>query len=220
MQERTIICTADGSSTIALQGNITYHSIYGAVQESMHVFINAGLKPMLGQYNCINIFELGLGTGLNALLTATEAIKTRQQIAYTCIEKFPLSQAEYNAFPIPQVSDDASDFFHTIHQCDWQQKIQIHPFFVFEKILDDLQTFSFNQQYHLIFFDAFDPVFQPAVWTEAIFKKMYDNLFSNGVLVTYSSKGIVRRALQAVGFTVEKLQGPPGKREIIRATKQ
>jgi len=219
MQQRSIITTADGSATIALPNNITYHSTFGALQESRHIFIQTGLTPLLCSHPTIHIFEMGFGTGLNALLSAAEAMKNRCSIAYTTVEKFPLTQHEVQQFPVPFQDEVLQQLFYQMHQCEWNKASQLHPFFNFKKIEDDLLNIRLPQQFHLIYFDAFDPSFQPELWTVSVFSKLYNALLPDGVLVTYCSKGTVRRDMQAAGFTVTKLKGPPGKREIIRATR-
>lgn len=205
--------------------NVTYHSIHGAVQESMYVFIRSGLNYFIQHYNSsahetINIFEVGFGTGLNALLSLEQAALLNRKIFYQTIEPFPLSMEEILQLNYSSLFNEAlKESFITMHACDWNKVIQMHSLFSFEKIKTTLQQFETQQQFHVICFDAFDPVAQPELWTEAIFKKMFDMLFNNGILVTYCSKGAVQRAMKAAGFSIEKLKGPPGKREIIRAVK-
>jgi tRNA U34 5-methylaminomethyl-2-thiouridine-forming methyltransferase MnmC len=224
--ERIIQLTEDGSHTVSLPAmNVTYHSKHGAVQESMHVFINAGLIYSIQNIASpvdepIKVFEVGFGTGLNALLSLREAILLNKHVSYQTIELSPLSNAEilqlnYSSF----LDEDMSRSFIAMHTCVWNKPVLLHPLFSFEKIQADLQQFKAHQQFHLVYFDAFDPVAQPELWTEFIFKKMFDMLFENGILVTYCSKGAVQRAMKAAGFRIEKLKGPPGKREIIRAVK-
>ena len=221
---RIIQLTEDGSHTIAVpELNITYHSKHGAIQESMHVFIKDGLQFLLnlpGKSETINIFEVGFGTGLNAWLSLNEAIKHNQKIFYQTIEPYPLLIDEAEKLNYPSIFNiDLKKYFLQLHACEWNKEILIHPLFLFEKISISLQNFKTNEKFHLIYFDAFDPGVQPDLWTENIFRKMYDMLYTNGILVTYCSKGVARRAMQVAGFSVEKLIGPPGKREIVRAIK-
>jgi tRNA U34 5-methylaminomethyl-2-thiouridine-forming methyltransferase MnmC len=224
--DRILQLTEDGSHTIAIPAmNVTYHSRHGAVQESMHVFIQSGLqyfinnnKPFFNE--AIQIFEQGFGTGLNALLSLHEAIQTDQKISYHTIEPYRVSAGEAAQLNYADIiNKDLKEYFYQLHTCEWNNEVVIHPLFTFKKINTILQQFETTRQFHLIYFDAFDPGAQPELWTEPIFKKMHNLLHPNGMLVTYSSKGMVQRALKAAGFTVKKLKGPPGKREIISAIK-
>jgi tRNA U34 5-methylaminomethyl-2-thiouridine-forming methyltransferase MnmC len=223
---RIIQLTEDGSHTIAIPSmNVTYHSKHGAVQESMHVFIRSGLiyfiqNSGLPVDKTINIFEVGFGTGLNALLSLEQSVLLNRKIFYQTIEAFPLSTEEIVQLNYPSLlNEDLKQNFIALHTCAWNTIVQLHPLFAFKKIQITLEQFETKQQFHIIYFDAFDPVAQPELWTETAFKKMFDMLFNKGILVTYCSKGAVQRAMKAAGFSVEKLKGPPGKREIIRATK-
>lgn len=222
---RIIQLTEDGSHTIAVpELNTTYHSKHGAIQESMHVFIKHGLhfllKSLTAKTETINVFEVGFGTGLNVWLSLNEAIEHDKKIFYQTIEPYPLSidEAEKLNYPLT-INKDLQKYFFQLHTCEWNKEILIHPLFLFEKLNVSLQNFTTSKKFHLIYFDAFDANAQPEMWTENIFRKMFDILYSNGILVTYCSKGIVRRAMQVAGFNVEKLIGPPGKREIVRAVK-
>jgi len=224
--KRIIQLTEDGSHTILIpEINVTYHSKFGAIQESKHVFIKEGLQYLLNadlfkKDDVLNIFEVGFGTGLNAWLSLSEAIRLNRKINYCAVEPFPLSIEEAEKLNYASFADkDLQKYFWQLHQCEWNEEILIHPLFLFEKINIQLQNFSTSKKFHLIYFDAFDPNTQPELWTENVFKKMFDILYSNGILVTYCSKGIVRRAMQATGFSVEKLKGPPHKREMVRAVK-
>lgn len=220
--ERMIQVTADGSHTIAIPAmQVTYHSIHGAIQESMHVFIEAGLKPLLNIYETIHIFEMGFGTGLNALLSLQHAIQYEQKIYYYAIELFPLQTHEYTSlnYGAQFQSNLLQRYFMQIHESAWEKDIAIHPLFTLHKTNQSLLHFSTNQPFDLIYFDAFAPKPQPELWTQEVFEKMFHLLCENGILVTYCSKGDVQRAMIAAGFTVEKLPGPPGKREMIRGSK-
>ncbi len=223
---RIIQLTGDGSHTISIpELNITYHSKHGAIQESMHVFIKEGLQNLLSKNlfdedETFNIFEVGFGTGLNAFLSLHEAILQSRRIFYQCIEPSPLSIDEAKKLNYSSaLNSQLEKYFLQLHECRWHKEVLIQPLFLFEKFKTHLQDFSTHKKFHLIYFDAFDPNAQPEMWTENIFKKMFDMLYANGMLVTYCSKGIVRRAMQAAGFSVEKLKGPAGKREIVRAIK-
>jgi tRNA U34 5-methylaminomethyl-2-thiouridine-forming methyltransferase MnmC len=211
---KQLLITEDGSSTIAIpEMHVTYRSTHGAVMESNHVFIEAGLKRLILQKEIIHIFEMGFGTGLNTLLTIEHALFYRQNINYQTIEINPLSLNEIAELNYSQKS------FLPIHECPWDKEVVINEYFTFHKIHGSLLNYSANKSFHLIYFDAFDPNTQPELWTVTVFEKMYKMLATNGVLVTYSSKGTVRRAMKKVGFIVDKIPGPPGKREMIRAIK-
>lgn len=214
--ERQVQITADGSSTIAIPAmQVTYHSKHGAVQESNHVFIQAGLEWIIKQkHKHIRIFEMGFGTGLNALLTA-EYIQTKDiSIDYYSAEAYPLSIAEYTSLNYPN-----QVMLQQLHQAPWNQPTAITKNFTLCKLLTGLENCSINEQVELIYYDAFAPSAQPELWTEAIFAKLYHLTAPGGILVTYCSKGDVRRAMQAAGWTVTKIPGPPGKREMVRAHK-
>jgi len=161
---------------------------------------------------------MGLGTGLNAFLTAIEAEEKRIRIQYTAVEKFPIHPAEVKLLNYPEVLGHA-DLFQKIHDSKWNEPIRINEYFTLEKLETDLLNFSSSQCFNLIYYDAFAPNAQPELWAKEVFKKVFSMLEPGGVLVTYCSKGDVRRAMTAAGFTVKKLPGPPGKREILRALK-
>ena len=210
--------------------NVTYHSSHGAIQESMHVFIQAGLR----HYNAtkpIRIFEMGFGTGLNTLLTLIETEKNDFPIHYTTIELFPLQAQEardLNYCSLLQ-REDLQPFFEQLHVSEWEKDIPIGNYLVLHKLntnLTDLDPLillkppePFNSLIDLVFYDAFAPSAQPELWTTPVFKKLYDLLIPGGMLLTYCSKGDVRRSMQTAGFLVEKIPGPRGKREMVRATK-
>ena len=222
--EQKIIYTHDGSHTISIPGlKVTYHSIHGAIGESRHVFIEAGLygSAPSGQPGPFRIFEMGFGTGLNALLTLIEAEKGNQKIYYETAEPFPLEDEQIKSLNYcDQLGrGDLQKIFEQLHNCEWEKEIKITEAFYLHKTIQPLQDFKTSSRKKLIYFDAFAPNAQPGLWTEEIFKKMFSILEPQGILVTYCSKGIVRRAMQAAGFAVEKLPGPPGKKEIVRATK-
>ena len=219
--ERKIIKTGDGSHSIELPQLVaTYHSIHGAIQESKHVFIEAGLNLFLNHADlqALTIFEMGLGTGLNAFLTAIEATKHKIHIHYTAVEQFPISPDDAGALNYPHYLQN-QDAFIKIHESNWEEYIQISKFFSLRKVKTSFVDLYSNEKFHLIYYDAFAPNTQPELWTKEIFEKLLDMLQPNGVLVTYCSKGNVRRAMMAAGFTVKKLPGPPGKREILKAIK-
>jgi tRNA U34 5-methylaminomethyl-2-thiouridine-forming methyltransferase MnmC len=216
--KRIVQDTADGSPTIAIPDmQVTYHSRYGAVQESRHVFIQAGLEPLLKEYELLRIFEMGYGTGLNALLTLEQAILQEQAVYYQAVEKYPLNGDELKELEYKQILQPEN--FTALHQCNWDEPVALHPLFTLYKSHISLQEFKANTPFHLIYYDAFAPAAQPELWTLQIFGQLYAMLANGGILVTYCSKGDVRRNMLAAGFEVEKLVGPPGKREMLRATK-
>lgn len=219
---RKIIITEDGSNTISIADkNITYHSKHGAIQESTHVFINAGLNYFItnnpSQQN-IQIFEMGFGTGLNALLTLREAAYQNKKIIYTAIELTPITASEAAILNYGKMISMEADFLK-LHEALWDENQIINENFFLHKIKDSLMNYAANQLFNIIYFDAFAPDDQPELWTETIIKKLYDMLLPNGILVTYCSKGDVKRTMKKLGFTVKRLQGPPGKWHMVRATK-
>ena len=219
--ERVIIQTADGSSSVSVLGlNVFYHSKYGAIQESQHVYIEAGLHHLLNTSTTkhLNLFEMGFGTGLNCFLTAIEAMNKNVSIHYTAVEAYPLSEEEWRQLNYTG-SLDHDELFSAIHLAAWNKDVVIHQNFTLNKINIDLVNFSTSRPYHLIYYDAFAPAAQPGLWTKEIFEKLYGMMIPGGILVTYCSKGDVKRAMLAAGFSVEKLQGPQGKREMLRALK-
>ena len=217
--KRRIVETADGSRTILLEDwQEQYHSMHGAIGEAYHVFINCGLFEV--PVRDISILEVGFGTGLNAIITLLEAQKKDLNVRYTGLEAYPVDQEELNQLNYVDLLDpELSNAFNAIHEVSWNEKHAITPIFSLTKLPVDFRDFSATPSYNLIYFDAFGPRVQPELWTVEIFKAMFDALLPGGILVTYSAKGSVRRAMQQAGFTVEKLPGPPGKREMLRAVK-
>jgi tRNA U34 5-methylaminomethyl-2-thiouridine-forming methyltransferase MnmC len=223
MMQREIIITRDGSHSIGFsRNNTTYHSRHGAIQESKHVYIETGLNRLLNQKPCIRVFEMGFGTGLNALLALISAEGAHQHIYYETIEPYPLGKEFFEKLNYPGElhREDLKTVFQQLHQCSWDKEISVSSFFTFKKIRTSLQDLVFTKSCELVFYDAFAPQTQPELWTEAIFNKLYAALVRDGLLVTYCSKGDVQRALKTAGFTLEKLPGPLYKREILRATKK
>ena len=219
--QRTLILTGDGSHTISMpELNVTYHSIHGAIQESKHVFIEAGLKSLLPvEGTALNVFEMGFGTGLNALLTIIESERLQRKIYYETVEQFPVDTGEVRSLNYCEQLDreDLQPIFEQLHSCEWEKKVNITENFGFNKSRTNLLNLETSETFELIYFDAFAPNTQPELWTNEIFEKMFAMLEPGGILVTYCSKGDVRRAMQAAGFIVEKLPGPRGKREMTRA---
>lgn len=215
--KREIIITSDGSSTIHLPDwNEQYHSKNGSINETYHVFINSGLKQVKTEE--VSILEIGFGTGLNCFITY---LASKRKIDYVGVEAYPVTAEEVKKMNFISVleAEKESDMFDKIHDVSWDEKHQISDRFSLLKRKQFFEDIEDKDVFNLIYFDAFGARVQPQLWTEEIFKKMFDALKVDGVLVTYSAKGSVRRAMQAVGFMVERLPGPPGKREMLRATK-
>lgn len=220
--KREFLETGDGSVTIHLPDwNEQYHSKHGALNEALHVFIETGFNHVLQQELLpqLHVLEIGFGTGLNALLTLLSAGNHEQKVKYRAIEAYPVSLDEVSKLNYAELLKCSSEIFNGMHEVSWGKNHQITDYFSLYKEEQFFSEISAEQEFHLIYFDAFGARVQPELWTEAIFKIMHQALMPKGVLVTYSAKGSVRRAMQAVGFTVERLPGPPGKREMLRATK-
>jgi tRNA U34 5-methylaminomethyl-2-thiouridine-forming methyltransferase MnmC len=217
--QKFIQLTEDGSHTIGIPDlGVTYHSIHGAIAESVHVFMEAGLDYLLKEENLteLNILEMGFGTGLNVLLSLQWNRKNNIPIHYTTIESDPLNPDEYSILNYGNFLQLGQEL-QVLHKAAWEQPIKINDRFNFEKVRVDLREFETIEKFHCVFFDAFSPNQQPELWTSEIFKKIYNMLLPSGILVTYCSKSIVRRALQEAGFQVSKIPGPRGKREMVRA---
>jgi tRNA U34 5-methylaminomethyl-2-thiouridine-forming methyltransferase MnmC len=201
--KRIIQLTDDGSQTINVaETNITYHSTYGAIQESMHVFINAGLQPLLNTKNELHIFEMGFGTGLNVLLTLQEAIQHKQKIYYNAIDLLPLEKEIYEQldYTTQLNNQDLQTYFSKLHSCNWEEEVCIHPLFTFYKSLTSLMDFSTPKQFDLIYFDAFDPAAQPELWTETIFHKLFSMLVPDGVLDYLFKQGQCKKSYAGSWF--------------------
>ena len=210
----------DGSHTpISEIFQVTYHSIHGAITESNVVFIDAGLNFLLkNNYSSISIFEMGFGTGLNALLTYIWAEKNQVNVDYHTIEAYPVSKDISDQLNYGEILG-YQEILYQLHKCDWEIEINFSPYFSFCKYHQELENFDLKSKYDLVFFDAFSPASQPQLWETPILGKMYDILNYNGVLVSYCAQGAFKRNLKMVGFRVEAIPGPPGKREMTRAIK-
>lgn len=218
--EREIIRTKDGSTTIHIKDwDECYHSKHGAIQEAQHVFIKNGLA--LYQNQSVSILEIGFGTGLNAFITYLESKKLDLEINYVGVEAYPVSISELSAMNYVSElnADDKNAIFNLFHESNWEEKVIIDPFFTITKRQQFFEEITDCEKYDLIYFDAFGYRVQPDLWSTSIFKKMHTALRPGGKLVTYAARGVVKRSMIEVGFTVEKLPGPPGKREMFRATK-
>ena len=212
--------TADGSYTLYVpELDEHYHSIKGALTESQHIFIDMGLKH--SSVNSPKILEIGLGTGLNCILTLLEAEESQRHIHYTGIERYPLNEEIIRKLDYPSmIGNKHEDRYLAIHQTPWEEDIHLSPWFTLHKIEGDFTHYTFENKYDIIYFDAFAPEKQPEMWEQSLFDNLYNVLNEGGILTTYCAKGVVRRMLQTAGFKVERLPGPPGgKREILRATK-
>lgn len=218
--ERSLKMTEDGSHTIFVKGlDEPYHSTHGALQESMHVFIRQGLHTL--NQPSVRILELGFGTGLNALLTLAESIPLELDIYYHAVEKYPLKESEYSLLNFEKlVKQSPSGTLYRMHSCRWSEAIQISDRFTLFKEEADFRSMNPPPHINLIYFDAFSPDKQPGLWKEDVIESISSVTEPGGVLVTYSSKGLVRRTLTSCGFDVQKVEGPPGKREMIRAIKR
>lgn len=217
----TLEPTADGSNTLYVpELNEHYHSVKGALTESAHIFIQMGLNH--AQAANPRVLEIGFGTGLNAFLTLLEAEKNQRAIHFTSIERFPLSEDIVRKLSYPEtIAPEECEKFYALHTAPWNQEVKISPYFTLHKIEGDFTHFSFSEYYDVVYFDAFAPEKQPEMWSQPLFDNLYRQMNPDGILTTYCAKGVVRRMLQAAGFTVERLPGPPGgKREILRATKE
>lgn len=231
MLERKLISTDDGSATIFIpEWNESYHSKHGAVQEAIHVFIQNGLDKIPNKK--ISVLEIGFGTGLNSFLTLLNAVKRDLDVSYTGLEKYPVQPSEYrllnysksiiNNFNLSDFEEiKPDDLYQKMMDSDWGDFQEINQNFRLKKVEIDFFEFDYPEsEYDLVYFDAFGARVQPELWTSELFEKIYFGMKTGGLLTTYSSKGSVRRALKELGFEVEKLAGPPGKREMINAIKK
>jgi len=212
--ERKIITTLDGSTTLQMvDWQECYHSKHGAIQEAYHVFIKNGLDLMPNP--SVSILEIGFGTGLNAYITLLEAQKKGLTIDYVGVEAYPVSLQEAMAMNYPVLLGHDANEFRRMHESNWEQKINFNSHFSLTKRKQLFEEIVDQEQFDLIYFDAFGYQYQPDLWSSTIFKKMYQSLKENGVLVTYAARGVVKRSMQEVGFSVRKVPGPPGKREMM-----
>ncbi|WP_288956444.1 tRNA (5-methylaminomethyl-2-thiouridine)(34)-methyltransferase MnmD [uncultured Polaribacter sp.] len=215
--KREILITSDGSSTIHLPDwNEQYHSKNGSINETYHVFIENGLKQIESEK--VSILEIGFGTGLNCLITYLEA---KKQVYYVGVEAYPVTADEVEKMNFISIlkAENENAIFKKMHKVSWENQHEIAENFLLKKRKQFFEDIVDVDAFDLIYFDAFGARVQPQLWTVEIFQKMYNALKEKGILVTYSAKGSVRRAMQEVGFMVERLPGPPGKREMLRARK-
>jgi tRNA U34 5-methylaminomethyl-2-thiouridine-forming methyltransferase MnmC len=218
-----LVITGDGSHTLFIpELNEHYHSTYGALTESLHVFIHSGLECFSGSRE-ITVFETGFGTGLNALLTALAAIRWGIKIEYFALEKYPLNpqivvQLNYPHL-LKETENEAEILFSAIHEAAWEEKIEINSCFHLKKLKGDMCSYIPDAGIDLFYFDAFAPEKQPEMWTGEIMQRLVLAMKPGGIFITYCVKGYVKRILKDCGLILEKLPGPPGKREILRARK-
>lgn len=222
MSSLKIIETHDGShSLLNEQLNETYHSVHGALQESRYVFIQQGLdvvKENSGKL-IINILEVGFGTGLNALLTLQHSISEELKIHYTTLEAFPIEENIWSKLNYA-ASADSKSLFEKLHHADWNKSVEVTSGFHLQKLHTTLQEVALEKNlFDLIYFDAFAPNKQPEMWQFLMLQKITEAMKSGGVFVTYCAKGQLKRDLNSLNLKVETLQGPPGKREMVRAVK-
>lgn len=217
-----VIVTEDGSHSLFVPSlNETYHSRHGAVQESQHVFIKNGLEKLLEKTNEVRLLEVGFGTGLNIWLTLKALLNKEVKAHCTTLETFPLEKETYESLNFANDdSDELKNYFHSIHHAKWNEVISVNHHFLLEKITSSFQDFATDRKFNLVYYDAFGPPVQPELWELSIFEKMATLMEEGGILVTYCAKGQVRRNMETSGFSVERLKGPPGKREMLRATKK
>jgi tRNA U34 5-methylaminomethyl-2-thiouridine-forming methyltransferase MnmC len=214
-----LIISKDGSHTLYRKDiDETYHSRHGAIQEAQHVFIDMGLKEVEKSKKEINILEVGFGTGLNALLTC---LNSTSKINYIGLESFPLQDKVLGGlnYDTTVIGNNSQEIFNSIHDAPWETQSPITSLFSINKIENEIQKFEIPQSIDLVYYDAFGPNSQAEMWDISIFEKLYKAMSSSGVFVTYCAKGQVRRDLKSVGFTMERLEGPPGKREMLRGRK-
>ena len=214
-----LVTTSDGSHTIYVpELDEHYHSVHGAVQESEYIFIKYGFNLCMA--DPLSIFEVGFGTGLNALLTAVRAEESRREVFYSSIEKYPLDRQMVSSLNHHlYAGKNGSELFDRIHSAEWGVNSKISPGFNLLKINGDLLDYGITGEYNLVYFDAFGPDKQPEMWTRRILEKISRSVKPGGIFVTYSAKGEIRRLLTYCGFRVILEPGPPGKRQIIRAIK-
>ena len=214
-----VVMTADGSHTILNETlGKPYHSVYGAWQESQRVYIDVGLQEAFAKFSGdLHVFEMGFGTGLNALLTAREADRHQRRVLYTAIDSDPLPQTEAHQLNYDELLN--TTYLLKMHDSLWDESVEISPTFELTKINSSLQNLRIPDRFHLIYYDAFAPSSQPELWEPEIFQQMADLLLPGGLLTTYCSKSYVQRNMRAAGLVVEKHDGPHHKRDILRAVK-
>ncbi|HBB92233.1 MAG: hypothetical protein A2X22_06640 [Bacteroidetes bacterium GWF2_49_14] len=216
---RRIIITDDGSSTLYVPGlDEHYHSVHGAMRESMHVFIGNGLNRV--EKNPIAVLEVGFGTGLNACLTLEMLKRSSRGVYYESWEKYPLTNAEYEELNYTSLDGVDESLYRSITGAPWNHEFRVYPDGILKKIEADFLNFTSPRYFDLVYFDAFGPDCQPDLWTAEVFNSIGIRQLPGSILTTYSVKGLVRRNLAEAGYQVEKVPGPKGKREITVAIKK
>ena len=220
MIKREVVKTNDGSMTIFLPDvQESYHSRHGAVQEALHVYIDKGLCFVEKEH--VSVLELGFGTGLNALLTMIHADRLGKDVRYVTHEAYPLDLSIIKLMNFERILPNhfAPSIIDQLHTSDWEKDCDLTPSFKIRKCRSLFESISYKSMFDLIYYDVFGFRVQPELWTFELFTKMYQALNDNGVLVTYACRSIIKENLIKAGFQVEKLKGPPGKREMLRAVK-
>ena len=226
--------TEDGSLTLYTpRFGEHYHSTHGAVQESAHIYLGLGLRQRLKHWAepegaALRCFEVGFGTGLNALLSWREAERSHQLIHYYSIERYPIPAELYrqlhyelstaDALSTTGCAEDSHSSLMRLHEAAWDEDVTLSRYFVLHKISGDLNALPFPSALDLVYYDAFSPESQPELWREELFTQLRRCCRPGAILTTYCAKGEVRRRLERSSFSVERLPGPPGKREVLRAT--
>lgn len=220
-EKKVLITTADGSHSVFIEScNEGYHSRFGALTESQHIYIEAGLHAAIKNKTTLNILEIGFGTGLNALLTMKEATKHGLNLNYHTYEPYPLDKLLYTQLNYPALLEMNISDFHLLHTSPESCTHTLSEYFSFKKVHEHIQEATLESDfYDVVYFDAFAPELDDTIWSLAVFQKIYTAMTFGGVLVTYSCKGAIRRHLKEAGFIVTKIPGPAGKREMSRAHK-
>ena len=222
MEEK--ILTSDGShSLLSNKYGVSYHSKYGAIQETRHVFIQAAFIPKAVKSQSLRILGMGLGTGLNAFMTFLEAQKFPDLVVeYISLEAYPIEIDQALELNYPEQlgsSEKEKEVFKRIHEGPWSTSMELNSNFSFKKEQVLFEEMTYKDQFDVVYFDAFAPNAQPELWELPMLKKVYESMKQGGVMTTYCSKGAVKRALKSLGFEVQALEGPPGKREMTKAVK-
>lgn len=221
--ERNPEVTADGSITFYIpEIDEHYHSTNGAVVEALHVYLKEALQRFVELNNPkeVRILEIGFGTGLNAFLTLLKSAELQIPIHYTTLELYPLAAEQVAQLNYAeQIDANSANLFKALHAANWNESVAITPFFSIEKRQMDLVKEPLMGRFDVVYYDAFAPDKQPEMWSEAIYQKVADAVDKGGILTTYCAKGVVRRGFRDAGFEMERIPGPPGKREMIRGTR-
>lgn len=222
--EKKFFLTSDGSPTLYMEAfNEYYHSKHGAVQEAKHVYIEMGFaywQSFHPKSKKCTVFEMGLGTGLNAVLTAEKAVDDAFAVHYHAIEAYPLTAEELNETKFSAFyQGKMKELYSSLHDCPWEEDVQLSDFFILNKIHCLLENYIPKHDFDIVYYDAFGSRSQPEIWEDHCFSALVNAMNPGGVFVTYSAKGSVRRALEKLGLKVELIPGPPGKREMIRGVR-